>query len=149
MDFVISIAKSRFFRFLVSGGIATGTHLLILFVLVHFAGMWYLSATVLTYCISIAVSFTLQKIFTFNDYSKHKIPQQTMYYFGIQLMNICINTFLMYVAVDMLHIHYLVSQVILAGCIALYSFFLYRYIFSISILHTDKSADFSETQQTT
>lgn len=140
MHFVTRVFKSRFFRFLISGGSATAIHLAILFILVHFFEVWYLLATVLTYIISIAISFILQKVFTFRDYTKQTIPKQTFYYFFIQLLNVCINTALMYVGVDLLHIHYLVSQVILAGCIALYSFFLYRYIFSILVPVTEEKS---------
>lgn len=122
------VLRLRIVRYLISGTLATTTTFVVLFVLVHFFHVWYLLATVVAFIMGVCVSFTMQKLFTFNDYSRDTIPIQTTVFFGIQIFNLSINTLLMYVSVDVVHVHYLLSQVIVAGAIALYSFFVYKHL---------------------
>lgn len=122
------LIKWRVTRYLISGGSAAASSLLLLFVLVHFFHIWYLLAAILAYILGICVSFMMQKFFTFNDYSREKIRQQTTTYFIIQIFNLGVNTLLMYISVDMLSIHYMISQVIVGGTIAVYSFFIYKHM---------------------
>jgi putative flippase GtrA len=129
MDLVLKLFKLRAFRFIVSGGTATLVTLLLLYFFIDVLHMWYLSASVIAYIVGFTVSFILQKLFTFNDFTRKPIPKQTLIYFSVQLSNLCLNTFLMYVCVELLKMHYILSQIILAGIVALYSFFIYRYIF--------------------
>ena len=70
----------------------------------------------------------MQKFFTFNDYSKDKTKQQSTLYFGIQIFNLSLNTLLMYIGVSLLGVPYLISQVVIAGAMAVYNFFIYRYL---------------------
>lgn len=128
LKFIAKLIKFRILRFIISGGIAAAVNLTLLFALVHFIKMWYLLATNISYVSSIIVSFTMQKFFAFNDYSRDKILRQSIFYFVFQGINVSINTFLMFLSVDLLNLHYMVSQVIVGGMIALYSFFIYRNI---------------------
>ena len=68
----------------------------------------------------------MQKFFTFNDYFKINVKEQILAYLGVQVANLGINTFLMYVGVSILGIHYLVSQMIIGAIISIYSFFVYK-----------------------
>ena len=93
-------------RYLISGASAVAIDLVLLFVLVHFFHMWYLLAAVIAFIAAVAVSFVMQKFFTFNDYTKGGIGRQTVFYLGLQVFNIFFNTLLMYVGVDLLGIPY-------------------------------------------
>jgi putative flippase GtrA len=128
--FITALIQWRAIRYLISGGSAVATNLFLLFILVHFFYVWYLLAAILSYVSSICVSFLMQKFFTFNDYSREKIQQQTIAYPIIQIFNLGANTLFMYVFVDLFGIHYLLSQVIIGGVIAMYSFFVYRQMFA-------------------
>lgn len=125
---IFKLFKWQVLRYLISGGLAFTTNIIILFILVHFFHIWYLLSAVMSFIMSIFVSFTMQKFFTFNNYTKEKIKQQTIFYFGIQIINLGTNTFLMYISVQLLDIHYIVSQVIISGIIAIYTFFVYRHL---------------------
>ena len=84
------------------------------------------------------MSFIMQKFFTFNDYTRHKINQQTSLYLGVQIFNLCFNTLLMYVGVDLLHIQYLIAQVLISGSMAVYNFFVYKHlVFTPDAIYTD------------
>jgi len=121
------LSGHRLVRFLFSGGMAFATNFILLFVLVDFFGVWYLLAAVISFICSVLVSFLLQKFFTFADFTRDRIPQQGSLYLGLQVFNLCLNTFLMYVGVDLLHISYLISQVIIATGMAVYNFFIYKH----------------------
>lgn len=129
MTFFISrLMKWRVLRYLISGGSAAVTNLVVLFILVHFFHIWYLFSAVLSFAVAVFVSFLMQKFFTFNDYTKYKIKRQSALYLGIQIFNLGPNALLLYIAVDKFHIHYLISQIVVLGIIAVYSFFLFKHL---------------------
>ena len=127
-------------RFLFSGGLAAAANIIPLFVLVHFFYIWYLLAAVVAFITAVAVSFMMQKFFTFNDYTREKIKQQTVLYLGIQIFNLCLNTLFMYIGVDLLHIHYILAQVLISGMMAVYNFFVYKHlVFTPDAVYTDNN----------
>ena len=127
-DFFSWLVKWRMIRYLVSGGSAFVTNITTLFILVQFFHVWYLLAATVSFVVAVCVSFVMQKFFTFNDYTKEKIRQQTVIYFGLQIFNLSINTLFMYIGVDLLHIHYIISQTLIGSAMAIYSFFIYKYM---------------------
>lgn len=138
---ITRLMKLEILRYLVSGGSAAVTNITILFVLVHFFHIWYLLAAIVSYVTAIYVSFVMHKFFTFNDYTKNKIRRQTSMHVGIQVFNISINTLLMYVSVDLLHIHYIISQVLSGTGIALYSFLVYKHLVFTSGVNKETEHD--------
>ena len=127
-DFSLYLYNHRIVRYLFSGGSATAANIIPLFVLVHFFNMWYLLAAIISFILAVIVSFLMQKFFTFNDYTREKIKLQTAFYLGIQIINLCLNTLLMYIAVDLLHVQYVLAQVLISGAMAVYNFFIYKHI---------------------
>ena len=102
--------------------------------------MWYLLAAVVAFLVAVAVSFMLQKFFTFNDYTKSKTGKQAAFYLGFQVFNLCFNTLLMYVGVDLLHTQYLVAQILISGIMAVYNFFVYKhFVFTPDAVYTDNN----------
>jgi putative flippase GtrA len=76
----------------------------------------------------IAISFLLQKYFTFNDYTRHNIRRQTILYLGLHTFNLGLNTLLMYVGVDLLEIPYLISQALIVALLAISNFFTSKHL---------------------
>lgn len=116
------------FRFIVSGGVAAVIDLGVLYLLTAYAGFHYLTSVVIAFIIAFIASFTLQKFWTFRDHSIQNIHQQSIFYFAIALGNFFLNTYLVYVSVEKIHIHYLVAQILVGGMIACLSFVLYKYV---------------------
>lgn len=120
----------KLFRYIVSGGSAAIVDLFVLHIFVKCFDMWYVLAAILAFLIAFGVSFTLQKFWTFKDVSK-KVTSQATIYFVVSVINLGINTLLMYVFVDYGHLHYLISQIIASGILAISSYFIYSsFIFS-------------------
>mgnify|MGYP001566205052 CR=1 FL=1 len=127
-NFSLYLMNHRVSRFIFSGGMAAFTNLATLFVLVHFFHVWYLMAAVISFIVSVYVSFMMQKFFTFNDQNKSKTRKQATFYLGFQIFNLSLNTLFMYIGVNFLHIQYLIAQVLIAVVMAIYNFFVYKYL---------------------
>lgn len=118
----------RLIRFIVSGGIATGVNLGCIFILTHYAGLWYLYSSVIAFGLAFGISFALQKLWTFQDRSSEHVHTQAMLFLGIILLGLGLNTAILYALVEFIGIHYLAGQLI-SGCfIAVFNFFSYKHI---------------------
>ena len=120
--------NAELLRFLVSGVIAFLTGIFTLYLFTDRLGVWYLSSSVLAFIAAFAVSFSLQKFWTFQDKQVDTMPSQ----FGMSLLlavsNLLINTVLMYVFVEYMHFHYLLAQVFITSIIAVETYFIYKYV---------------------
>lgn len=114
------------FRYLVSGGTAATVNIGLLYVFTEKFGVWYLAASVLSFCCAFAVSFAMQKWWTFRDRGIDMVGLQLGLFLGVALVNLGLNTLLMYVFTDVLGIWYVLSQVLSSGLIAIESFIAYR-----------------------
>jgi putative flippase GtrA len=116
----------RLIRYVISGGTAALIDLILLYICTDLLHWWYLISAVVAFVIAITASFFLQKFWTFEDRGTGRMHRQAALYAAVSVVNVGVNTFLMYAFVDMLHIHYLLSQILASGIIALASFFVYR-----------------------
>lgn len=117
----------RIIRYLLSGGTAAATNIITLFLIVHFAQVYYLYATILAFAFSIIVSFTMQKFWTFRDLPMHDAHQQFMRYLLVIGANLALNTALMYVLVETAGMWYLSAQLLTTAIIAIIGYFGYRH----------------------
>lgn len=125
------LSKSRIFflvRYLFSGLLSFTTNLSLLLIFKEYFNMWYLTASTLAFIISVIVSFAAQKFITFRDKSRDRVSRQMVLYITVALFNVTMNAGMMYAFVDLLQVQYLLAQIISAGCIALWSLAVYRYI---------------------
>lgn len=126
---------TKIVRFLISGGVATGIDLVLLYVFTDIFGVWYLASSILAFVLAFFVSFGLQKFWTFRDHSREGIQAQAGIYFLIAAANLGLNTLLVYLLVDYANLHYLIAQIIVSAGIAVENFFVYqRFIFRTSIV---------------
>ncbi|PIR84918.1 hypothetical protein COU16_00155 [Candidatus Kaiserbacteria bacterium CG10_big_fil_rev_8_21_14_0_10_47_16] len=114
-------------RYLISGGIAATTNVGILFLLVHFGDLHYLPASVLAYLLAIVVSFTLQKFWTFQDKPTHDVHTQFSRYIIVVVMNLLLNTAIMYILVDTFSVWYILAQIVATALVAITGYFAYRH----------------------
>lgn len=115
------------FRYVIAGGTAAVVDLGLLYIFTAYISLHYLSSAVIAFVGAFLVSFTLQKFWTFRDRSIQNIHRQSIMYFTISLGNFFINTYLMYIFVEKIHLHYLVAQMFVGGIVACFSFFLCKY----------------------
>jgi putative flippase GtrA len=98
-----------------------------LFLLVHIGGMYYLYASVLSFIVSIGVSFAMQKFWTFRDKLVHDIHAQFTRYLIVIFLSLLLNTTLVYLLVEKVSIWYLFAQVIATVVVAVTNFFCYKH----------------------
>ncbi len=121
--------KMKVFRYVISGGMATFTNLLFLFIFTDLFGVWYLLSAIFSYVISFAVSFTMQKYWTFKNNSSDQIKSQAIIYVVVTTANLGLNTLGIFILVHYLGFHYLSAQILVSILIAIESYFVYHYLF--------------------
>ncbi len=121
------LRKHVVLRYLISGGSAGITDLFILYILHNFFGIYYLLSAVIAFILAFVVSFTLHKFWTFKSHEQ-ETHKQVILYFGTSLLGLALNTFLMYVFVEHLHVNVLGSQIIVGFIVAGCTFFISRNI---------------------
>lgn len=114
-------------KYLIAGGTSTFIDLLIYYVLTYFAGLWYVASSISSFVIAFWISFGLQKFWTFRNKSVENMAKQTYLYFFTAIINLGISTLLIYLFVDYVHIHKLISKIFASATVAGESFFVYRY----------------------
>jgi putative flippase GtrA len=145
ISFFVPDKYHKVVRYLISGGTAAATDLVLLYIFTSILHIWYLISAILAFIIAFVVSFILQKFWTFTDRSTERWRSQATIYFIITSTNLGLNTLLMYVFVDYFHIHYMISQFIVSGLIAIESYFIYQ-IFVFKKPRPDSEAPYSHEQ---
>lgn len=115
-------------KFTITGFIATGVNLGLLFVLTEFLSFWYIFSSVIAYITAITISFILQKVWTFQDINTDRIKQQISSHITLSILGLIFNTIFLYVLVEYLNVWYILAQILTAFIIAITNFVAYKYI---------------------
>lgn len=118
--------RHKILRYLFSGATAFGVNSFFLYAFTEWIGFYYLVSVVFAFLIAVVVSFILQKFWTFRNNSKTDMRRQAVVYITTAVINTGLNTLLVYLFVEHLGLHYLVSQFFSSGLIAFESFFVYQ-----------------------
>jgi len=118
----------RFLRYLIAGGTVATVDLALLYILTDIFSVHYLWSAIWAFITSFFASFLLQKFWTFQNSEMDRIHVQITVYFVVAAANLGLNTLLMYLFVDHLHIWYILAQMLASGLIACESFFISRQI---------------------
>lgn len=116
-------------RYILSGGSGAVVNIATLFVLTHFFGVWYLASSVIAFVTSFFVSFSLQRMWTFNQRTIDGLARHTSLYLFVTVGNTFLNTALVFTLVEYMSVWYIAAQIIAGIVIASISFFVYRKIF--------------------
>lgn len=139
MDFLLSMLSSDLMfsdrtrtvlRFLIAGSIGAGVNVLLLYIFTATFGLWYIASATFSFILAYAVSFCLQKFWTFSDTSVDRIRGQLGVYFMVAVFNLIANNFILYTLVEYMHVWYLLAQTYTSAIIAVWSFIIYRLIFN-------------------
>jgi putative flippase GtrA len=115
-------------KFFFAGSSAAAVDLLFLF-LFHGIFHWGLVlSSSLAFILSFVVSFTLQKFWTFRNYSQKKMPIQFVLYIGNAFIGLNLNGVLMHLFVNKFGAWYLLAQIVVNLLIGVYNFFVYKFI---------------------
>ncbi len=115
-------------KFIISGTIATGTDLLVLFVLYGLLKLNLILSTSLAFVLSFFVSFSLQKFWTFRNRYRHHLFRQFLMYVVNAGFDLGVNALLMHLFVNKLAWWYLGAQVIVNLIIGFWNFTVYKFV---------------------
>lgn len=120
---------SKKVRFAVSGCIVALVGISVLFILTELLQVWYLFSSTIAFFVAIIINFVLQKTWAFQDRVK-KIRSQMVLFFMNALLNLGLNTLLMYYLVTVLGLNHIFSQMSVMVALAIMNYTLYSlYIF--------------------
>jgi len=122
------VRKFTVIKYLISGGSSAFVQLALLYILTDIFKIWYLFSAVIAFIVAFFMSFLLHKFWTFLDNDMDVMHKQLFSYFVLAMINLGLNTLLMYFFVDVVHIWYFGAQFITSGLIAFSSFYLYKKI---------------------
>ena len=121
------LAEYRVARYLFSGGITVGVVLGSLYILTDIFGIWYLASSIISLVFGFALSFVLQKFWTFRDNTLHRVHIQFSLHILLSLANIGVNTALMYILVSVFGLWYISAQLITSGLLASMNYAIYKH----------------------
>jgi putative flippase GtrA len=113
-------------KFVLAGGTSTAVHLLSLYLLHQYLNLAVVIASSLAFVIAFIVSFSLQKYWTFRNYSKKQLTRQLSIYLIIAIISLNINAFAIHYLVNVLNIWYLLAQLLVSFLISIFNFFSYK-----------------------
>ncbi|MDO8593682.1 MAG: GtrA family protein [bacterium] len=118
-------------RFLIVGSLSVVTYYALLWGLTEFAGVWYIASAIVAFVGYYFVNFLSQKYWAFKNKDRDALNRQLAQYTLMAVANWVINTVLLYVLVEYLHLHYMVAQAILTVLVSIIAYFGFKYIFRL------------------
>ncbi|MDD3285535.1 MAG: GtrA family protein [Patescibacteria group bacterium] len=115
-------------KFFIAGAFAGTVDLVALFIFHGLLAWDIVLSTSLAFLFSFLVSFSLQKLWTFRNYSQKRLPHQLFLYFGAAFISMNLNGLGMHILVNNLHIWYLLSQILVNIVLGIINFFTYKFI---------------------
>lgn len=119
--------KNILLRYLVAGITGASTQIGLLYVFTDIVGLWYLYSSIFSFLAAIIVSFLLQKFWTFEDKKTDKLHHQFVKYMAVAILGLLVNTFAMFLLVDLLLLWYILAQIITGIIIAVMNFLMYKF----------------------
>ena len=125
---LLSSEQLRIIRYIISGGTATLANFSTLYILTEFFHVWYLASSVVALSVGFVVSFILQKFWAFKNRDMDRVHMQATWHVTLSLANVAINTTLMFVLVEYVHLWYMLAQFFSAGLLACMNYFVYKHV---------------------
>jgi putative flippase GtrA len=110
----------QFILFAAIGGIGTAGQYVTLIALVETQLLKAIPASVVGFSVGAVINYFLNYKFTFNSNKSHK--EAMTKFFIVAVIGALINTGLMYVGINRLHIYYLLAQIVATGIVLLWNF---------------------------
>lgn len=127
--------KHMIVRYIISGGTSAIVNLAVLSLLYYIFHVYYILAGVIAFCIAFFVSLILHKFWTFDDPSMDGAHKQAGKYLVASVFGLILNTFILYICVDVLHFYVFLGQIVAGGLTACVTFFISRdHVFNQKII---------------
>ena len=120
--------RKSIIKFAISGSLAGVTELIFLFIFHHIFSFSIVFSTSLAFILSFAISFTMQKLWAFRNFSQEKAKHQFALYMANAFIGLALNGFFMHLLAVEFNVWYMLAQLIVSIFVGIYNFFIYRYI---------------------
>ncbi|NMB77524.1 MAG: GtrA family protein [Methanomicrobiales archaeon] len=117
-----TVDRERFIWFIGIGAVSSLVDIGLLYLLCEWAGIWYLTAAVLSYCTGIVVSYILNKILTFHDKNRHYVRQFTTFCL-VAVSCLLLNVGIIWLLVTLVAWHYLAAKVLATICAVFWNYY--------------------------
>ena len=108
-------------RFTIVGGFAFLIDYGILYILTEFIGIHYLVSSIISFTISVIFNYIMSIKWVFNVTKKQGI-EDFIKFVILSVIGLGINELIMYVMVDIINIHYMISKLFATGIVMIYNF---------------------------
>lgn len=115
-------------KFFIAGSLAGIADLVFLFIFHGIFNWPIILSTSLAFISSFMISFTLQKLWTFRNFSQTKVVSQFILYILNAIIGLNLNGFFMRLLVTEYNVWYLLAQIIVNVTIGTYNFFIFNFI---------------------
>ena len=120
-NFIHSKLFKQLFRFGVVGGLAFLIDAGLLYILTEFCHIHYLISSVISFTVSLAFNYILSIIWVF-DVKKKQTYKDVILFVVLSVIGLGINQLVMFLGVDLLHIYYMLCEVISTIIVMIYNF---------------------------
>lgn len=117
----------RFLKYASVGGSTFLFDLLLLYVLIDYVGIYYVYATAAAFGIAVSINYVLSRRYVFKG-TLRSVHSGYGIFLMIALAGLLAVTGLMVVFVEILHMHYLPSRIIIAGMVGMWNYFMNLYV---------------------
>jgi len=121
-------SRKSIVKFVISGCLAGGTDLFFLYIFHHIFSWPIVVSTSIAFVLSFAISFNLQKFWSFRNFGNNKTKSQFILYMLNAFVGLNLNGFFMHLLAVEYHVWYMLAQLIVSIVIGIYNFFIYRSI---------------------
>lgn len=90
--------------------------MLMLYTLVEFFHMWEVAAAALSFTVAVSINYTFSRRHVFFE-SERGMVSGYVYFVGVAALGLVMVSSLMYLAVDVWHIQYLLARTVIAGLV--------------------------------
>ena len=144
---LVKVFRFKLARYLVSGAAAAVVSLGLLFILTDLFGLWYLYGSTIAFSLSVIVSFTLQKLWTFKNHEMHSkiVGTQAFFYTALAVVNLFLNAGIIFLLVEYASTWHILAQAMSGLLIAVSSFFAYHLIFRTPIFESNAPIDYNNS----
>ena len=112
-------------KFLSVGAVATAIQYVIFIALIEFFSVEIVIASASGYAISSILNYFLNYHFTFTSNAKHHVA--VFKFTIVVIIGLTLNSFIMYVLVNLFSSYYLLAQLITTGAVLVFNFLIHKY----------------------
>jgi putative flippase GtrA len=112
-------------KWILSGGVAFVVDFSTLLLLVEIFNIYYLYATCIAFLLSATTNFLISRYLIFNA-TTNTVANSYVKFISISLLGLTVIASLMYILVDLVGLHYLLSRLLIASTVGVSSFYIHK-----------------------